>query len=39
MNFGPDFPRGIFIAMNSAGKNFLVYDWRAIERIARDRRP
>lgn len=28
---GADFPHGIMIAMNSAGRNFRIWDWRAIE--------
>lgn len=27
---GTKFPKGLFIAMNSKDKNFLVYDWRKI---------
>lgn len=30
---GDRFPRGIFVAMNSSARNFLVYDWRSIEAI------
>lgn len=33
-NFGPDFPHGLFVAMNSSSKNFLLYDWRHIARLA-----
>jgi 3-phytase len=29
---GPDFPRGLFVAMNSSGKNFLLYRWEDIMR-------
>lgn len=29
---GPEFPAGLFVAMNSSGKNFLMYDARAIIR-------
>lgn len=29
---GPEFPRGIFVAMNSSGKNFLLYRWEDIMR-------
>ena len=29
---GPRFPKGLFVAMNSAGKNFLVYDARDVLR-------
>lgn len=29
---GPEFPRGIFVAMNSSGKNFLIYRWEDIMR-------
>jgi 3-phytase len=31
-DLGPEFPRGIFVAMNSAGKNFLIYRWEDIMR-------
>ena len=27
---GPRFPNGILVAMNSSGRNFFIYDWRAI---------
>jgi len=27
---GPKFPHGVFVAMNSKPRNFLVYDWDAI---------
>ena len=30
VNLGPKFPKGIFIAMNSGSKNFLVFDGREI---------
>jgi 3-phytase len=30
---GPRFPRGVLIMMNSAGRNFQLYDWRDIERF------
>lgn len=29
---GPRFPQGIFVAMNSRGKNFLIYDLRDIRK-------
>lgn len=29
---GPAFPRGALVVMNSAGRNFWIYDWRDIER-------
>ena len=28
---GPEFPGGLFVAMNSRGRNFLFYRWRDIE--------
>jgi 3-phytase len=31
-NLGPEFPAGLFVAMNSSGKNFLLYDARRIVR-------
>ncbi|HRI44524.1 MAG TPA: phytase [Fimbriimonadaceae bacterium] len=31
--FGPSFPSGIFVGMNSKGKNFAIVDWRAIEKL------
>jgi 3-phytase len=34
LNFGAAFPKGMVIAMNSAGKNFLVYDWRDIAKAS-----
>lgn len=34
---GPQFPEGIVVAMNSKGKNFLVFDWREIARAVRIR--
>jgi 3-phytase len=30
-NLGPRFPEGLLVAMNSEGKNFLVFDWRDIK--------
>jgi 3-phytase len=32
--FGPDFPDGMMIAMNSASKNFLMFRWRDIASAA-----
>lgn len=32
MPLGPKFPKGLFVAMNSGPKNFLVFDWRDIAR-------
>lgn len=29
-NLGPQFPAGALIAMNSARKNFLIFDWRNV---------
>jgi 3-phytase len=29
---GANFPNGALVVMNSAGRNFWIYDWRAIER-------
>lgn len=29
---GPEFPQGLFVAMNSSGKNFLIYRWEDIMR-------
>lgn len=26
----PGFPQGLLVMMNSAGKNFLIYDWRTV---------
>jgi 3-phytase len=31
---GPDFPDGLMIAMNSAGRNFLMFRWRDIASAA-----
>jgi 3-phytase len=31
-HLGPEFPRGIFVAMNSSGKNFLIYRWEDVMR-------
>ncbi|MDX2181650.1 MAG: phytase [Bryobacteraceae bacterium] len=31
-NLGPEFPTGLFVAMNSGGKNFLLYDARTLMR-------
>jgi 3-phytase len=31
---GPDFPEGLVIAMNSAGRNFLVFRWRDVAAAA-----
>ena len=33
--FGPQFPDGLLVAMNSAGRNFLVFRWRDIADAAR----
>jgi 3-phytase len=30
-NLGPDYPGGLFVAMNSGAKNFLFYRWRDIQ--------
>lgn len=30
VNLGPKFPKGVFVAMNSKGKNFLVFDGREV---------
>jgi len=27
---GPGFPEGVLVAMNSAARNFLIFDWRAV---------
>ncbi|PYQ39942.1 MAG: 3-phytase [Acidobacteria bacterium] len=32
---GPEFPDGIMVAMNSAGRNFLLFRWRDIAAAAR----
>ncbi|MFQ3669599.1 MAG: phytase [Fimbriimonadaceae bacterium] len=32
-NLGPSFPQGLFVAMNSGDRNFLVVDWRRIAQI------
>jgi myo-inositol-hexaphosphate 3-phosphohydrolase len=32
---GPDFPDGMLIAMNSAGRNFLMFRWRDVAAIAK----
>lgn len=32
VNFGPDFPKGMFVAMSN-GKVFHIYDWRDIEAL------
>ncbi len=29
---GDSFPKGILVAMNSKGRNFLIYDWRDVEK-------
>lgn len=34
-NLGPNFPQGLFVAMNSDARNFLVVDWRRIARVLR----
>jgi 3-phytase len=42
---GPRFPRGLLVAMNSKGRNFLLFPWEAIDRSgyarlgAADRQP
>jgi 3-phytase len=33
--FGPQFPEGVLVAMNSASRNFLIYRWRDIAEAAR----
>lgn len=30
-SLGPRFPNGLFVAMNSRGRNFLAYDWRKVQ--------
>jgi 3-phytase len=32
---GPRFPHGLLVMMNSAGRNFQMYDWRAVESMIR----
>jgi 3-phytase len=27
---GPGFPQGLLVAMNSVGRNFLIYNWKAV---------
>jgi 3-phytase len=34
-NLGPDFPGGLFVAMNSGARNFLFYRWSDIEAAIR----
>jgi 3-phytase len=35
--FGPRFPNGLMVAMNSAARNFLLYDWRDLARTGSPR--
>jgi 3-phytase len=34
-SLGPEFPAGLLIAMNSADRSFLVFDWRSVAAAAR----
>lgn len=34
-SLGPRFPHGILVAMNSKGRNFLIYDWRTVARTGK----
>lgn len=34
---GPKFPRGLMVAMNSAGRNFLIYRWEDIAAVLEKR--
>ena len=37
MALGPKFPRGALVAMNSRGRNFLVFSWEQIARVGATR--
>jgi myo-inositol-hexaphosphate 3-phosphohydrolase len=30
-SLGPAFPEGLLVAMNSRGRNLLLYDWRELD--------
>jgi len=33
-SLGPDFPEGLVVAMNSGGRNFLVFRWKDVSAVA-----
>jgi 3-phytase len=37
-SLGPEFPGGLFVAMNSGARNFLFYRWRDVEAVIEGKR-